>query len=527
MVDEIRTPNSREAASSAGGSLGGDKTRSRVSIWLLLFIASFALYAATANLGLQGRDAGVCILRAVREELHFVPALALAHPLHHWLSRLVILFGLVPPHYAITWLSGLAGAATVATVYGCVTTITRRTGAGIFAAASLALAHTFWQMSTIADVYTLVAALLSLEIWLVLRAVRDRSWTSLGAACFVNGLGIANHLQAALTTPLLVILVLLFRKKGESAWLQVVVCGLLWLVGTSPYAGLVLAQIVSTGDFVGTLRSAAFGHYGGQVLSMGVSKRALLMAMLCPALNFPNLLLPAAAYGLFCAKRLQIARLAQVYIIVGLLLHALFVIRYDVGDQYTFFLPAYVFLVILGGWGWAALAQWTSTRARRIAAAIAVTLIVATPACYVVVPRVARHYGVLERFVNDRPYEDKYTRILVPWSCADRATDITISEAIRLARPNGVIIVESRWYHGYPLAYRVDTLGGEELAELALAALDSGLTAEEHSATRGMIRRAYWERRPVVLVPAEVGRIAMDAPVGRWARVGDLYVLER
>jgi len=32
--------------------------------------------------------------------------------------------------------------------------------------------------------------------------------------------------------------------------------------------------------------------------------------------------------------------------------------------------------------------------------------------------------------------------------------------------------------------------------------------------------------RPVVLVPTNVDRINTPAPVGRWCRIGDLYVLE-
>ena len=133
--------------------------------WLVAFALAAALYAATANRGAQWQDSGYHILRVVTHESLNPLGLALSHPLHHWLGRAVVSAGVFEPAFAITLLSALAAAVTVANVYGCVKTLTRHTLASALAAASLLFAHTFWQLATVVESYTLTAALLSGEIW--------------------------------------------------------------------------------------------------------------------------------------------------------------------------------------------------------------------------------------------------------------------------------------------------------------------------------------------------------------------------
>ena len=129
--------------------------------WIALFLVALALYAATASRGAQWQDSGHNILRIVTGESLNPLGLALSHPLHHWLGRLVILPNILEPCFAITLISSLAAAFAVANTYGCVCVLTRRREAAVLAAVSLSLANTFWQKSTGAETYTLAPALLS------------------------------------------------------------------------------------------------------------------------------------------------------------------------------------------------------------------------------------------------------------------------------------------------------------------------------------------------------------------------------
>lgn len=504
----------------------GGMARRLISGWILLFLGSLALYASTANLSIQGRDAGYYIAQALHGSLGHYPSLAVAHPLHHCLAKLALWLNLVPPHYAVTWLSALAAAVTVANTYGCVTTVTSNPRAGLFAALSLTVAHTFWQMATIAEVYTLTTALLSLEVWFVFVFVRNRSWPWLALACLMNAVGIVNHLQAALTTPVIVFLMLYARRRGQLVWLEILLCCSLWLVGTSPFALMILSQMVSTGDIAGTLRSALFGDYMSNALNVGASGRMLLTTALFPLLNFPNLLLPAAVCGLIYMKRLGTPFFARAYVAGGLIVNLLFVARYNVADQYTFYLPVYLFLAILGGWGWTGLSQRLQGRLRVVAAGVAAVLLVATPLFYVGITRAARSRGVLEGYLKDRPNDDKYVRLLVPWSCADRAVDSITRQAVDLASPDGLIITEDIWYHASAIYYFKETQDPGKLEELVVAYATPDRTPEEDEALTYLIRQAVWRRRPVVLVPEVTGRPRIAAVVGRWRPEGDLYVLE-
>ena len=105
--------------------------------WLVVFLAALLLYGVTANRGAQWQDSGGHILRAVNGELHNPRGLALSHPLHHWLARTAVAVDLVEPCFAITLLSALAAALTVASTGGCVQTLTGSRPAAMLSAASL------------------------------------------------------------------------------------------------------------------------------------------------------------------------------------------------------------------------------------------------------------------------------------------------------------------------------------------------------------------------------------------------------
>lgn len=161
--------------------------------WLIAFAASFALYALTANRGVQWADSTHFMYRIVQGDVTGHLGLALSHPLHHWLGRLAVAIAGPEPLW-ITGVSSLCGALAVANVYGCVSALVGRRGPACFAAASLALASTFWRVSTITEVYTLSAALLAGTCWCLVLYVRDARPGLLALGCFLNGLGGANDL---------------------------------------------------------------------------------------------------------------------------------------------------------------------------------------------------------------------------------------------------------------------------------------------------------------------------------------------
>jgi len=473
--------------------------------WFVVFVFAAALYGLTCNRGVQWQDSGQHIFRVVAQEPINPLGLALSHPLHHYLARFAVALDLAEPCFAVTLVSALAAALAVANTFGCVATPTRSLLAAAFAAASLAIAHTFWQMATRAETYTLAAALLSAELWCLVIFLRSYRPGFLCAAFLFNGLGISNHLLAALTTPVLGVVLVWAVVRNRMRVRSLAVACALWLLGSLPYVVLVFGEWMRTGDATATLRSAFFGHgFGDEALNTSISARATLTSLAFIGLNFPNLLLPFAVYGAARAVALRSTPVVKQALLIGLAIHAVFVLRYPIVDQYTFFVPMYVFLAIFAGLGFAHVQ-------RRVLLAVAFALLLLTPAFYAVLPNVARRFDVLSDVERRRPYRDDYVYLFTPWSIADQSAEQMSRQAVELATPDGLIIAERGEF-----AVRYEALRRRAV----------GIKIRERLENEDILR-VVRAGRPVVLVPDNVLN-PPGAPASHyWKPVGDLFILTR
>ena len=490
----------------------GVELRTACLAWFAIFTAGFVLYAATANRGAQWQDSGNHILRVVTQEPLNPLGLALSHPLHHWLGRFAVSLNLLEPSFAITLVSALAAAIAVANTFGCVFGLTRQWPAALFAAMSLAVAHTFWKMATLTETYTLAAALLSGECWFLILHAKKRKPAYLWGALLLNGLGVSNHLLAGLTTPVLAA-VALYGVRTETIRIRdVATAAGLWMLGAAPYGMMVLQEFVRSSDLSATLSSALFGlGYREDVLNTTFAARKLLISAAFVLLNFPNLLLPVAAYGVIHSTRLISSPLLRRGLLAGLVIHAVFVVRYPIVDQYTFFLPTYVLVSIFSGIGFAGINGWTRANGRIVVSTTAWAMLGLTPVLYAMVPDWARQYRVLESVEHRKPYRDDYDYLFTPWSIAESSAERMGREAVALAGADGIIVVEDRMAE-FAVRYKALRADYDELQIL------SSLPAET-------ARNAVEARRSVVLVPANRESPRIEPPVGTWQRVGDLYLL--
>ena len=479
--------------------------------WLAIALCSLALYAATANRGPQWQDSGQHILRVVTRQSVNPLGLALSHPLHHWLGRLAVTPAVLEPCLAVTLISAMAGGIAVANVWGCVWTLTRSWRAALLAAGSLALGHTFWQMATRAETYTLVAALLAGECWCIAAFATTRRKGYLWGALLLNGLGLANHNLALLTIPVLGVVLLHSVRVRQIRAGDVAVAVGLWLIGSLPYTGLVLIEMVRSGDAFGTVRSALFGlRYADEVLNTSLSPGLILRSLGFVVFNFPGLLLSAAVYGVARAGRLSVPPVARWALFAGLVIHAAFALRYTIKDQFTFFLPTYVLLCIFGGVGFAAVPRYWSQSARKVTLLAATVFLALTPVTYAIAVAIARETDALGTLARNKPYRDDYVYALIPWSVVERSAEQMSRHAVELAGPGGVIIVEDAMAD---FAVRYQALRSSDEPPQVIAELTEAA------------ERAVAESRTVVLVPMDRDAPRTDPPAGLWHRVGDLYVL--
>lgn len=514
-------------------------------VWLICLFAALCLYASTANRGAQWQDSGYFILRAVTGESVNPLGLALTHPLHYHLSRLAVGIGFFEPAFAVTLVSSLAAAVAIANLFACVFALTRSWASALLVAASMAVAHTFWQLATVAETYAVTAALLTAECWCLITFLKSKTdgrcsrpedtgaalggvpnvrpnlWAFAGM-WLCNGLSFSNHNLALLTLPALAVATAwaLGSKAIRPRWFAI--GGFLWLLGAALYLQLIFHEASQSGDWTGTLQSAMFGRsYGDEVLSTSISIQRMLINVGFVILNFPNLFLPAAAAGLWTAWAARDGRRLYWPLFLGLFVHALFACRYPVADQHFFFLPTYIFLALFAG---IAFSRWTSRtiapepgtprpNSRPIALIhVAATLILLTPMVYAMVPLVARRFDTLKFFARNKPYRDDYAYLFIPWSVTETSADRMSREAMGLAGERGVIIVEDRMAE-FAIRYQLETSRRRDVTV--------SLDVEPKEFVRFVD-----EGRPVVLVPRNADQPTTLPLRGSWRRKGDLYVFE-
>lgn len=425
-------------------------------IGLATGLAALLLYVLTLAPGAEWQDSGFHQYRILIGQLENPFGLALSHPLHFWIGRLVLPIPVGDPLWRINLISAVAGALAVGLLGALVTRLTHKPMAGVFAALALMLAHIFWQMSVVTETYTLSAAMIILEWHCLLSFARSRHPGWLALAFLVNGVHIADHLIGLLMLAPLGVLLLerVFRRRISAVWL--VTCAMLWLAAASPYWTLVLQHWQRTGDLGRTVFSALFGvgiggtGYAKYALNFRPSAAQLVRALLQLGYVFPSLALPIAIAGAWLARRRLPRDVFLPTVAAQSVLIFLFVIRYTIADQITFYVPLAVVVALWFGvgLGWLLDLRFTRTR-KRIVIAILVVNALLPIGVYLVVPPIAERYKLLDGLTKV-PYRNVYHYVLIPWRSGSDEVDRLADAVANDAGPGG-------WYLGavttvYPLA---------------------------------------------------------------------------
>lgn len=490
----------------------------KLGAYVALLLGAFAFYGLTAARTIQWMDYGQFVVRALEGEVFNEYGLALIHPLYLWASQFAIATLPLSPAHAVALVSAFFGAVTVANVFGCVRSISRNPAAGLVAALGLAVANTFWRMSTMPECYTVTTALLSAELWLLALYLRDacqgRARASLLiAALFFNGLGLANHNLALLTVPVLGVVLIRAAMRKECLPRQVAMACLGWLIGASPYLALIAIEMFQSGDPAGAIHSALFGkQYADNVLNVEPSFQNLAINLAFTVLSFFNLTLPLAVIGAWRAMRSRSGRALFFTWGASLAIHLLFVLRYDVVDQHTFLLPSYTVMVLFAGIGFASLAsRWPAARSRYLFVG-SLLAVLAAPGVYGVAASVARSQDVLGGFTRNKPYRDDYRYLFVPWGVGETSAEQMADHAVTLAGDDGLIILVDSMAR-FAVYYALYESGRDEVDVLRV------------SDNRKVDWPAY-TGRPIVFVPASEGDEPSDAPAGMtWVKDDPLFVL--
>jgi hypothetical protein len=422
----------RPSAASAPGGRRFDAGR----FWLAGFVAAMALYLLTLAPDLVWQDSGDYQYEAARLNLSRPGDAVRVHP---WFIVVAHVLGWIPLWdyaYAANLASAIGTAIAVANVLLLVRLVTGRTWAAAVAAVAFGVGHAVWAHAVVAETYGWAAAFLSTEclcawMWLV---SRDRHYLVL--LFVVNGLAISNHLMAVLSLAVFAAWVLIECMRHRVAARVLLVAAVGWIIGGTLYWIVLAMEYARSGSLAETLRSATVGQWGSRIFNLADLPALFAKTFLYVALNYPTPLIA----GIFLGGAVLVRRCDTFSRLVLLLAAAYFLwaARYNVVDQYAFFIPFYVLAsVAVGVW----VAAFLERRSPRWAWALLAAAVLPV-AVYAVLPAVAERAGY-PVFPRRLPYRDPYVYFLRPWRTCDTSARRYAREVLDSLPPDAVLAPDS------------------------------------------------------------------------------------
>lgn len=390
------------------------------------------------------------------------------HPLYIVLGHLLVrTFPFLDPLWLVNFISALFGAASVVVVFLLAYRVTDSILASCFASLSLAVSHTFWWHSSTPEVYTLFVFLLSVSFYFFDQFEKLEKTSSLFYSAIFLGLAASTHMMAFLAIPALgfyyVSSQIEDRKWGYpksqyqyssvhrsfriSGLKDFVIPALGFLSGFSLYiiqfirisANFPLKEII--GPVIGSTFLSQLG-----TLSPILLGESLLHYLFFLTVQFGPVGLIFGGLGI--RKIFEDNDLSLRKIVFFFIVFALFGIFYRVTDQFTFFIPSYIFWALLMGIGSHYVLGLIPGNKRFLLPIILGLLLLATPFFYNALPHLAERngfndasIGIPEVGVGIRDGLAYYTN---PNKRGDeRAYDFGYQTISNLA-PDSVVIAE--WY---------------------------------------------------------------------------------
>jgi len=428
------------AISSSSSSNCQRKTPAATGLWWFTFICAALLYFLSCQRGVSWQDSGMFQWRVLNSDVTGDLGLALAHPLYIAAGKLFVCFPWGDMPMRLNFLSGIGMAVALANLAVVLFMLTGKRWIGFIIAAQLAFAHTVWWLATIAEVYTLSLAGLSTELLLLLLLIRKPRWFFLAALSFVSGLGLSIHNLALLPLPVYgMVALFLIKRKRLPIW-SAVAALFCYLTGAAPYLILVAVSAFHTGNIWNTVQSALFGRYAAEVLNLTSLSASFKVNAVLIALNFINTLPPLAVLG-WIAFRKRIGHMLATALGAITLIELIFAVRYNVPDQFTFFLPSLFMIAVAAGIGLRVLSD-TSRAWRNAAITACIVAIIIQPLFYAVIPRLVEASGIAVNRARVLPFRDEVRYWLVPWKHTEHSAELFVAAALKQATPNGIILAD-------------------------------------------------------------------------------------
>jgi 4-amino-4-deoxy-L-arabinose transferase-like glycosyltransferase len=278
------------------------------------------------------------------------------YPLYVTISHGFSLLPIGTLAYRINVMSAVFAALTVWLIALAVRRLTGSTAAGCGAALALGFGRVFWSQATIAEVYTLAAALLAAALWFLLRWADDRRPRDLLLAVAVVALALGNHLTIAMMAPAFVLFVLAtdwraaLRPKVLVAGTAILLAGLAQYGLIISWTGRGPAYLESSARTLGELAAVMRGSQFADRLRAFtpaelVERNGALLEILAAELRPWGIALAAAGLALLIRRRWRVAALLA----AASLTVWTFVLHYEIDDPQVFLIPVFLMAAVAAG----------------------------------------------------------------------------------------------------------------------------------------------------------------------------------
>jgi hypothetical protein len=437
--------------------------------YITVLLAAVALYAATCAPGPLWQDSGVYQYRIWQNDIEGELGLALSHPLYHIIGIVVKYIPIGEFGYRINLISAISGAFAVANLFLFLRLWLKKNFPAILAAITLALSHTFWRHATIAEDYTMYAALLLTELLMLLQYVKTKRVVFLYLLGLVNGLAIATHMFASIAfVCYLVFLVILLAKKEIRFKDFGVIVGL-WIIGAAPYEYLIIKNYIQTRDITATLASALFGNkWQSNVINTGLSARLIKENVILLAYNFPTPNVIFFFAGLYGLKTLSPSRYFKNILAALSALFFIFAFRYTVQDRYAFFIPFYCLSCIIIGAGFDFLIKPGDQKILIYLVFIFAFLPIPV---YIAAPVTAEKIQFKIPTRREIPYRNDYRWFLRPWRTGSDSPERFVNEIYDTVEKDAIIWADTTTVP--PLLYAQHVKGKREDVKIISSIMSS------------------------------------------------------
>jgi hypothetical protein len=415
--------------------------RKVVQYYFIVLCCALVLYIVSCAPGVLWQDSGLTQYRIWHNDIEGFHGLAISHPLFYILAIGAKYIPLGEFAHRVNLVSAVAGAVAVANMFLLVRLWLGRNLPAVVAAVTFAVSHTFWRHSSIIETYTLWTALFLAELIMLLQYTKTRRVHYLYWLGLLSGLSIAVHMLASIPLICYAVLLAFLLAKKEIHIRNLAIIALLWIFGALPYEYLIVKNIIQTGDFTGTLASAAFGHrWQAAVINTSLSITMVKENFLYILLNFPTpnfLLFFAGCFGLL---KMSTVRSFKNVVLALIILFFLFAFRYTVPDRYAFFIPFYCLVSVVIGLGTDIL---QSQKNLKVPLLLVLLFCVLPVGVYAALPPLARKMQLNIGTRNDIPHRDDYEYFLLPWKTGYKGAERFAEQALDLPEDNAVIYADT------------------------------------------------------------------------------------